>query len=61
MEIRVVESKAIVLDSGEITKLLQILKYARHRIVEHGRTQAGEKKFVDYMIVNLENCHGPHI
>lgn len=57
MEIVKIEREALILDTKEKEKLLQLIKYCRHRVSEHcGTGISGSAKlanFIDYMIKNL--------
>ena len=52
-----IEKEAIVLDEIEKSKLIALLKYCRHRLINHsnsGIQECGvENSFVDYLLKNL--------
>lgn len=49
-----IEREAIIFSEQEKGRLINCLKYVRHRLTEHKSGFVEDVKFVDYIIKNLE-------
>jgi len=54
MEVIKIEREAFMLDQIEKNKLLACLRYCKHRSLKHFKNNAGDIKFIEYMVLHLE-------